>query len=92
LTKYVDAMLADAGSPNDAAAAAEAAYFAKHALGAEGSAARAADVVARVSLDGVSAKQCVSALARVRAVDAAAGEALRVKCASAFPRGEAFKA
>lgn len=92
LTKYVDAMLADAGSPNDAAAAAEAAYFAKHALGAEATAARVANVVARVTLDGVSAKQCISALARVRAVDAAAGEALRVKCASVFPRGEAFKA
>ena len=92
LTKYVDAMLANAGSPNDAAAAAEAAYFAKHALGAEATAARVANVVARVTLDGVSAKQCISALARVRAVDAAAGEALRVKCASVFPRGEAFKA
>ena len=93
LTAHVESMLESAVTPNDAACAVEACAF---AFGADADAAeiaaRAARVVEHVSLDGVSAKQCVSALARVRAIDKGAGEALRAKCASAFPRGETFKA
>ena len=93
LTAHVESMLESAVTPNDAACAVEACAF---AFGADADAAeiaaRAARVVEHVSLDGVSAKQCVSALARVRAIDKGAGEALRAKCASAIPRGEAFNA
>ena len=91
LNAYVELMLEQARSPSDVACAAEACAAARGAEAAENKK-RLLAVVGAVSLDGVSAKQCASALARVRAVDAAAGEALRVKCASAFPRGEAFKA
>ena len=91
LNAYVELMLEQARSPSDVACAAEACAAARGAEDAENKK-RLLAVVGAVSLDGVSAKQCASALARVRAVDAAAGEALRVKCASAFPRGEAFKA
>lgn len=90
LKAYVESMIDGAVSLNDAACAAEACAY---AFDAKETAARATRVVERVSLRGVPAKLCASALARVRAVDAAAGAALRSKCVSAFPRGEAlFKA
>ena len=87
----LDDELTHGGKPLSDAAISAAFAFGADADAAE-IAARAARVVEHVSLDGVSAKQCVSALARVRAIDKGAGEALRAKCASAFPRGEAFKA